>query len=138
MSNNGFGQPRHLHASSGVTILIVALALSGCMVGPNYHPPSAPLAPSFAEPAPAVTAPTIAGAIAFRDWWKIYRDSRLDDLENQADAANRDIKIAVAHVDEAAAATKTAHSYLLPTVSGQPSASRNREAQDRPNNGNTQ
>jgi outer membrane protein, multidrug efflux system len=136
MSNHGFGQPRRVLARSGVTIGIVALTLSGCMVGPNYHPPSAPLAPAFTEPAPAV-ASTGPSAIAYRDWWKIYRDSKLDDLESQADAANRDIKIAIAHVDEAAAATRIARSYLLPTVSGQPSISRNREAQDRPNNGTT-
>src|ERR1700691_564536 len=99
MSNNGFGQSHHLRASSGAAIGIVALALSGCMVGPNYHSPSAPVAPAFTEPSPAATAPAIPDAIAYRDWWKIYRDPKLDDLENQADAANRDIKIDIAHVD---------------------------------------
>ena len=44
----------------------------------------------------------------------------LDSLETQADAANRDIKIAIAHVDEATAATNIAHSYLLPTVGAAP------------------
>jgi multidrug efflux system outer membrane protein len=107
------------------------------MVGPNYRPPSAPVAPAYTEPAPAIAAPTVPAAIAYRDWWKIYRDPKLDDLESQADAAIRDIKIAIAHVDEAAAVTKIARSYLLPTVSVQPSISRNREAQDRPNNGET-
>ena len=138
MSNNGFRQPHRLHAGLGVTVGVVALALSGCMVGPNYHPPSAPVAPAFAEPVSAVTPPAVPPAIAYRDWWKIYRDPKLDDLENQADAANRDIKISIAHVDEAAAATRIARSYLLPTVSAQPNISRNREAQDRPNNGLTQ
>src|ERR1700692_4394161 len=128
MSNNKFGQPNRLRAGSAVTIGIVALELSGCMVGPNYHPPSAPVAPAFTEPAAAVTAPAGSGAIAYRDWWKVYRDPKLDDLENQADAANRDIKIAIAHVDEAAAATRIARSYLLPTVSGQPNISRHRAA----------
>jgi multidrug efflux system outer membrane protein len=107
------------------------------MVGPNYHPPSAPLAPAFTEPVPAVAESAGPSAIAYRDWWKIYQDPKLDHLEDQADAANRDIKIAITHVDEAAAATKVARSYLLPTVSGQPGISRNREAQDRPNNGTT-
>jgi multidrug efflux system outer membrane protein len=59
-------------------------------------------------------------------------------MEMQADAANQDIKIAIAHVDEASAATKTAQSYLLPSIDAVPNVSRNREAQDRPNNGNTQ
>jgi multidrug efflux system outer membrane protein len=59
-------------------------------------------------------------------------------MEMQADAANQDIKIAIAHVDEASAATKSAHSYQLPFIAALPNVSRNREAQNRPNNGNTQ
>jgi multidrug efflux system outer membrane protein len=106
------------------------------MVGPNYHKPSVPVPPAFTEP--AVPASVTAAAIGYSDWWKVFHDPLLDRLETQADGANRDIKIAVAHVDEASAATMTAHSYLLPTVSAQPSISRNREAQNRPNNGNTQ
>jgi outer membrane protein, multidrug efflux system len=129
----------HIRIRSTVAALStasLALVLSGCMVGPNYHKPSAPVAPAFTEPsAPATVAPA---AIGYSDWWKVFHDPLLDSLETQADAANRDIKIAVAHVDEASAATMSAHSYLLPTVSAQPSVSRNREAQNRPNNGNTQ
>ena len=137
MLDSGFRQSHHFHAGSWVTFGIVALALSGCMVGPNYHPPSPPVAPAFTEPALTVAASTGPSAIAYRNWWKIYQDSQLDDFESQADAANRDIKIAIAHVDEAAAATTIARSYLLPTVGAEPSISRNREAQDRPNNGTT-
>jgi multidrug efflux system outer membrane protein len=59
-------------------------------------------------------------------------------METQADAVNKDIKIAIAHVDQASAATRSAHSYLLPSIAAVPNVSRNREAQDRPNNGNTQ
>ena len=79
-----------------------------------------------------------AHQIAYSDWWKVFHDATLDSLEAQADAANQDIKIAIAHVDEATAATSAVHSFLLPTLSAGPSVSRNREAQSRPNNGNTQ
>ncbi|MGA9565304.1 MAG: efflux transporter outer membrane subunit, partial [Candidatus Korobacteraceae bacterium] len=65
-------------------------------------------------------------------------DPVLDGMETQADLANKDIKLAIAHVDEAAAATKSVHSYLLPTIAAAPNVSRTREAQNRPNNGNTQ
>lgn len=135
MLNLGFS---HLRYRTLVPAAVSTLALlaSGCMVGPNYRKPDAPVPPAFQEP----KAPTPAGpnAIAFSDWWKVFHDPTLDSLETQAAAANRDIKIAVAHVDEASAATNIAHSYLLPTVGAGPSVSRNREAQNRPNNGNTQ
>src|SRR5580693_5450208 len=101
----------------------LGLLVSGCMVGPNYHKPVVPVPPAFDEP----TAPAQAGpnAIAYTDWWKVFHDATLDGLETQAAAANRDIKIAIAHVDEASAVTNIAHSYLLPTVGASPSVSRN-------------
>jgi multidrug efflux system outer membrane protein len=114
----------------------LALVVSGCMVGPNYRKPDAPVPPAFQEP--TASTPTGPNAIAFSNWWKVFHDPTLNSLETQAAAANRDIKIAIAHVDEASAATKIAHSYLLPTVGAGPNVSRNREAQNRPNNGNTQ
>jgi multidrug efflux system outer membrane protein len=107
------------------------------MVGPNYQKPLAPLAPAFTEPPPPAPAAAGADAIAYQNWWSVFHDPRLDDLEKQADAANRDIKVAMEHVDEASASTKIASSYLLPTIGAAPNVSRNREAENRPNNGNT-
>jgi multidrug efflux system outer membrane protein len=116
---------------------VVTTLLSGCMVGPKYHQPAVPVPPTFTEP--SLTAATNApSAIAYHDWWKVFHDPVLDGLETQADDANKDIKIAIAHVDEATAAVKSAHSYQLPSIAAEPSLSRNREAQERPNNGNTQ
>jgi outer membrane protein, multidrug efflux system len=102
------------------------------MVGPNYHKPSVPVPRplrSRPHPLPPLSARAIGG--------RVFHDLLLDSLETQT-AAIRDIKIAVAHVDGASAATMSAHSYLLPTVSAEPSVSRNCEAQNRPNNGSTQ
>jgi multidrug efflux system outer membrane protein len=123
---------------SAVSIGTLAMALSGCMVGPNYHKPPAPVPPAFTEQAQPAAAGGSTPAIAYHDWWKVFDDPRLGDLEMQADAANYDIKIAIAHVDEASAATKSVASYLLPSVGAVPNVSRNREAQNRPNNGNTE
>src|SRR5438105_7015254 len=119
-----------------VVLLLAACAVAGCRVGPNYRVPNAPTAPAFTgSPDPASTA--AQQAIAYSDWWKVFHDPELDALEVEADSANRDIKVAVAHVDEAFAATGYARSYLLPTLSAQPAVGRTREAQNRPNNGNT-
>jgi multidrug efflux system outer membrane protein len=137
MLNLRSGQIGFKHALCGVTLGTALLALAGCKVGPNYQKPSAPLAPAFTEPAPPAPAAAGADAIAYHNWWSIFHDPKLDDLETQADAANRDIKVAIEHVDEASAATKMASSYLLPTIGAAPNVSRNREAENRPNNGNT-
>src|SRR5260370_12145398 len=112
---------------------LLCASLSGCMVGPNYHTPAAPTPPAFKEPAPASPIAVPAGAA----WWKVFNDATLDDLEKQAIDANPDVQIAVAHVDQADAVRRSVHSAQLPTVAAGSSASRNREAQQRPNNGNT-
>jgi multidrug efflux system outer membrane protein len=115
----------------------LAIMLSGCMVGPNYRAPSAPVPPAFHGADGATSSAASPTAISYSDWWKIFHDPELDNLEIQAYEANRDIRIAVAHVDEATALTNSARSYLFPTLGIAPGVSRTREAQNRPNNGNT-
>jgi multidrug efflux system outer membrane protein len=124
------------HRATWVLLLSAACALTGCEVGPNYHVPDAPAAPAFTG-SPTAAPAAEQHAIGYSDWWKVFQDPELDTLEVQADSANRDIEVAIAHVDQAYAATGYARSFLLPTVSAQPSVGRTREAQTRPNNGNT-
>jgi outer membrane protein, multidrug efflux system len=110
------------------------LLLSGCTVGPNYRRPVVPTPPAFQEPAPTADISTISSPPA---WWEVFHDPILNGLEVQAEKANRDIGIAVAHIDQADSARRSVRSNLYPTVAVQPSVARNREAQGRPNNGNT-
>jgi len=124
-----------LRRSFAVSLLCVLL--TGCMVGPNYKKPVAPVPPAFTGAPASGANDSGQNPIAYADWWKVFNDPLLNDLEAQADAANRDIKIAVAHLDQAAAVTKATRSQLFPTVGAGASASRTREAQGRPNNGNT-
>jgi multidrug efflux system outer membrane protein len=118
--------------------LVMVMSLSGCaVVGPEYRRPVAPVPSHFKESgAPASQASTIP-PIAYSDWWRVFEDPVLDGLEKDAGAANQDIRVAVARVDQAEAAARYSRSFLSPTVSLGTSASRTREAQDRPNNGNT-
>jgi multidrug efflux system outer membrane protein len=119
-----------------LALATLAVVLPGCVLGPDYRPPNAPMASAYTG-ASLGTSEAHVPVPADSHWWTVFHDVQLDSLELQADAANRDIKVAVAHVDEAMALIGSARSYLFPTVSAQPQASRNREAQDRPNNGNT-
>jgi len=109
-------------------------SLAGCMVGPKYHQPVPPVPASFKE---GGTPDSGTPDIAYSDWWRVFNDRELDRLEKEADAANQDIKLAVARVEQAEAGAKYARSFLFPTISLGASASRTREAQSRPNNGNT-
>jgi multidrug efflux system outer membrane protein len=110
------------------------LSVTGCMVGPKYQPPVAPVPTQFKE---GGTPQTATPDIAYTDWWRVFSDPDLNRLETDADAANQDIKLAVARVDQAQAGARYARSFLFPTISLGTGASRTREAQNRPNNGNT-
>src|ERR1700674_803922 len=115
-------------------IALSFLALAGCVVGPKYHQPVPPVPAQFKE---GGTPDSGTPDIAYSDWWRVFNDPELARLETEADAANQDVKLAVARVDQAEAGAKYARSFLFPTVSLGASASRTREAQNRPNNGNT-
>jgi len=73
---------------------IVALALAGCTVGPDFQAPAAPAASSYtAAPLPAqtVAAPTDGGVAQRFDfarqlssrWWRLFRSPELDALIKQ-------------------------------------------------------
>lgn len=126
----------HRRGIAAAAATVLSLTLAACAVGPNYKPAAAPVPPSFvgtAAPGPTATSASIGAG----DWWQVFHDPELDTLEREADAANTDIKIAVTRVDQAAAVTGYARSFLFPTISAQPSMDRTREAQNRPNNGAT-
>jgi len=124
---------RKLVLTRGAVALAV-FSLAGCAVGPKYHQPVPPVPGHFKE---GGTLDSGTPDIAYSDWWRVFNDPELDRLETEADAANQDIRLAVARVDQAEAGAQYARSFLFPTISLGASASRTREAQNRPNNGNT-
>src|SRR5882757_4920730 len=130
-----FQQIQIMNRTKVFASVVALISLAGCTVGPKYHQPSAPVPPQFKEGTSSNNGKT--DAIAYSNWWTIFNDPQLDQLEQQADAANQDVKAAIARVDQAQAYLKASRSYLFPTITAGGSASRNREAQNRPNNGNT-
>src|SRR3984893_5738402 len=117
--------------------LVMLIALSGCSVGPKYQRPTAPVPIQFKESNAPATPTAATPSIAYSDWWLVFNDPTLNQLEKDADSANQDIRIAVARVDQAEVGARYSRSFLFPTLSLGSSVSRTREAQNRPNNGNT-
>jgi multidrug efflux system outer membrane protein len=116
----------------------VAAALmvsAACTVGPKYQRPTTPAPPQYKEG--TSTDSGKANPIGYSNWWLVFHDDELNGLEQRVDMANQDILAAIARVEQAQAYLKVSRSYLFPTLSAGGSASRNREAQTRPNNGNT-
>jgi NodT family efflux transporter outer membrane factor (OMF) lipoprotein len=120
-----------------LTLKIVALcgllAVSGCKVGPNYHVPAAASAPTYSEDGhngdwkPANPADGSVRA----DWWTVYRDSNLNDLEQRCAAANQNIAAALHTYEQAHALVLENRANLYPTVTLGGFANRNRLSSNR-------
>jgi NodT family efflux transporter outer membrane factor (OMF) lipoprotein len=86
--------------------------LGACAVGPNYAPPTPP---AGAE-APLVSLNPAAETAAPPpdDWWRLYDDAELDQLIQQAFAANADLAVAEANLAAARASLEAARNGLYP------------------------
>ncbi|MET3653490.1 efflux transporter outer membrane subunit [Dyella japonica] len=115
--------------------LPIALALvaavcveNGCTLGPDYVRPSVdePKAYRFADVAKPTSNATLPSVPA---WWHAFGDAELDTLVEEGLAANHDLRIATARVDEFAALVVTSRAQGLPQVGYGASASRQRVSQ---------
>ena len=97
--------------------LAVALAAAGCSFTPDYQRPEAPV-PDAWPPlrAAASIGETAKSAALLADWRSFFPDSGLQTLIAAALEHNRDLRIAVARVDEARALAGIARADRLPTV----------------------
>src|SRR4051812_4220523 len=107
-----------------ISTLLLSLLLSACTVGPNYKKPTAPTPPAFKEPPPSnfkengqwKTATPQDDKVR-GDWWQMFGDPLLNDLEAQVNVSNQNIAAAEAQFRVARAAVRVARSGLFPTLS---------------------
>jgi NodT family efflux transporter outer membrane factor (OMF) lipoprotein len=86
---------------------MLAAWVSGCAVGPNYHPPRTATPDSFigmtAAP-PGAGAPVPAGStqstVDLQRWWQSLNDAELDSLVERSIRANPDIEIALTRLQQ--------------------------------------
>ena len=124
------GENRRPAASLEILLAMAVLLLSGCAVGPKYHPPTVPAPPAYKEVGdwkPAQPNDQNLGG----DWWKIFQDPQLDALELQVNVSNQNLKAAEAQFRQARAALRYNRADYYPTVTGGFSATRTRTSANR-------
>jgi len=104
-------------------ILIVALVLSGCAVGPNYHRPAVQTPPAFRGPDQSQQTEPQTASFADLPWWQVFHDPQLQELIRTALKQNYDLQIAVERVNAARAQVGIARSNEFPQVSLDPTFS---------------
>jgi NodT family efflux transporter outer membrane factor (OMF) lipoprotein len=129
--------------AAAAALALIAL-VSGCNVGPHYHPPTAPTstAPAYKESTVnfkdqdgwKVASPQEAAIRG--NWWEIFNEPELNTLEEQLNANNQNIQVAYQNYMAARAVIAEARSQYWPTVSFNPSWSRSRSSPNTNNNNN--
>jgi NodT family efflux transporter outer membrane factor (OMF) lipoprotein len=121
-------RPRHYSLMIGGAL---ALAATGCMVGPKYQRPTAPAPPAFKETAgwtPAQPADTLVRG----KWWQVYNDPELNALEEKINVSNETLKAAFEAYQSAHTQVQIQRADLFPTLGVNSSASRTQESTHRP------
>jgi len=102
-------------------LVLTALLLGGCVPARQPAPTAAQVEP------PSAWRVGLAGEVAVDpSWWALFGDPALGALERRALAANSDLAIAVARVQEARANERLARAQLFPTLDAGLGATRSR------------
>ena len=111
-----------------VPVVVMVVALAGCLVGPNYTRPSAAIPQSFRAPEP-LPAPQ-AASFANLKWFEIFKDDKLQGLIRNGLAQNYDLRDAVARVEAARANLGITRSAQYPNFGASGSVEINRLSRD--------
>src|ERR1700737_5158200 len=122
-------------AVAGVPILtILSLAVSGCAVGPNFHPAAAPevdgyLPGKLASPDPGRGGPRVAGqhfvsgADVSARWWSAFKSPLLNELVKQSVDHNPNLQAAEAAIQVAKYNALGQTGLFFPQVTGNSTSS---------------
>ncbi|GLQ88041.1 efflux transporter outer membrane subunit [Dyella flagellata] len=113
--------------------------LGGCSLAPAYHAPTLPPMPTnFKEGDTAWKVAAPADETPHGNWWTVYDDASLSQLEAKLDADNPSLAAALARYDAARAFESQFAAGLFPHVDAMANPLRARQSDDRPLRGSHQ
>jgi len=108
---------RRIVAFAALSVMLIAMVVSGCAVGPEYQRPEATTIPSTYTGVSDEWKIAVPQAhLPKGNWWEIFGDPDLSRLEAEAAEANQDLKAAYARFSQARAVADVAQSGLFPRV----------------------
>jgi outer membrane protein, multidrug efflux system len=110
-------------AGRRLVAVLLAAGVAGCSMAPALQRPVAPVAAAFPSDGRPETGDVAAPALG---WRSFFKDPRLQGLIALALANNRDLRIAVARIEEARGQFRVRRADRLPTLAVQGSAERRR------------
>ena len=105
-------------------LIALPLLLAGCNMAPHYDRPALPVPPASPEGSayPAAAPDKDAQSFAETAWSEFFTDPRLRTVIRTALDNNRDLRVAVANVEQARAQYRVQRADILPAISGSGSA----------------
>ena len=99
-------------------VILTALGLAGCAIGPDYERPAVELPETLGVPQ--------SGVPVQDKWWTLFNDPVLNALVDEALAANRDLKAAAERIEQARSQFEITRSDQLPQAGVQFDTSRDK------------
>jgi NodT family efflux transporter outer membrane factor (OMF) lipoprotein len=115
----------------GGICVLGSVLLAGCTVGPNYKRPVAEVPSAYKEVGDWKPAQPNDQNLP-GNWWEIFQDEQLNALEQQVNVSNQNLKAAEAAYTQARALLRYQRADLFPTVTVDPTTTRNHYAANRP------
>jgi outer membrane protein, multidrug efflux system len=112
--------------------LPLIIGMTACSFAPPYEVPSAPMAAENYQESRDWKVAQPRDAAPRGDWWGIFNDPQLNELESAAGNANQNLKAAFARLQQARADTRIARADLFPQLSAQSSVVRARTSANSP------
>jgi NodT family efflux transporter outer membrane factor (OMF) lipoprotein len=116
-------------------IAAVLLAAGGCNLAPHYEPPKPQKSEGYKEAVPGGDGAAQGWKLAEpqdaairNNWWEVYQDPKLNELEERVAISNQTIAAAEANYRAAHALVLEAQAALFPTFSLVPSATREKSS----------
>lgn len=125
------GRRRHgLEARATFFLFLLFARPAFAQLGPDYERPATPVPERFKNVAWREARPS--AHLSKGEWWKLFRDPELDELQSRATAGNQDLKAAIARFDQARATARMARSDLAPAIGLPLAAERQRTSENQP------
>jgi outer membrane protein, multidrug efflux system len=115
--------PKNSKSRFGLILVVTALMLSACTVGPKYHRPVVQTPTAFHGAGESQQAVAQTESFADLPWWQVFHDPKLQELIRTALKQNYDLQLAVERVNAARAQVGIVRSNQFPQVSLDPTFS---------------
>ena len=119
---------------AAVALGVAASLLAACSLAPAYKPPATEQVTAYKEAGDWMPAQP-ADVQQRGEWWDVFTDPKLNELEKQLNAANPDLQAAVARFEQARAVARQDTSNEFPTLGLGASATRARSSATGPYSG---